>query len=160
MGVLRLRVARSAQDDGFIGGDWDGDGQGFGAEALAVTARAGGRGHVLHHVLAIALGAGVVEVGAQIGEYAVKAGAADFVYRRAVEEEVLLRLGQVLERNLQVDLVLVGGELDKAQQVGRSEIGGGPLRSSAGRRGRGPVAPWSGSRTGPSGRSWTCRRRA
>ena len=53
----------------------DCDGEGFRAQALAVAARADGRGHVLHHVLAVALGFGVFEVGAKVGEDAVEAGA-------------------------------------------------------------------------------------
>ena len=60
-------------------GDGDGDGEGFGAEAAAFADGAGGRGHVLHHVLAVALGFGVFEVGAEVVEDAVEAGAAGFV---------------------------------------------------------------------------------
>ena len=73
--------------------DGDGDGERFGAQAAALAARAGGRGHVLHHVLAVALGLGLFEVGAEVGEDAVEAGAAGFAFGRAVEEQVLLRLG-------------------------------------------------------------------
>src|SRR6202020_425222 len=54
----------------------DGDGEGLGTEALAVADGADGRGHVLHHVLAVALGFGVFEVAAEVVEDAVEAGAA------------------------------------------------------------------------------------
>ena len=84
---------------------------------------AGGRGHVLHHVLAVALGFGVFEVGAEVVEDAVEAGAAGFVAVGAVEEEVLLLGGEVLEGLLDVDLVLVGGELDEAEEVGGAAAG-------------------------------------
>ena len=85
--------------------------------------RAEGRGHVLHHVLAVALGFGVFEVAAEVVEDAVEAGAAGFGAGRAVEEEVLLLGGEVGEGLLEVDLVLFGGKLDEAQQVGGAGAG-------------------------------------
>lgn len=84
---------------------------------------AGGGGHVLHHVVAVALGAGFVEVGAEVGEDAVEAGAGGFALGRAVEEQILVGLGEFFEGGLEVDGVLVGGELDEAEQVGRAGAG-------------------------------------
>ena len=52
-----------------------------------------GRGHELHHVLAIALGLGVLEGVAQPVEDAVESCAADLVARRTVEQQLLLVLG-------------------------------------------------------------------
>ncbi len=101
----------------------DGDGEGFGAEAAAFADGAGGRGHVLHHVVAVALGFGVFEVGAEVVEDAVEAGAAGFVARGAVEEEVLLVGGEGFEGLLDVDLVFFGGELDEAEEVGGGGAG-------------------------------------
>ena len=94
------------------------DGEGFGAEAFAFADRAEARGHVLHHVFAVALGFGVFEVGAEVVEDAVEAGSACFVAGRAVEEEVLLLGGEVLEGLSDVDLVFFGGEFDEAEEVG------------------------------------------
>ncbi len=82
-----------------------------------------GRGHVLHHVLAVALGFGVFEVGAEVVEDAVEAGAAGFVARGAVEEEVLLLGGEVFEGLLDVDLVFFGGEFDEAEEIGGAGAG-------------------------------------
>ena len=76
-----------------------------GRRRLALADRAEGGGHVLHHVLAVALGLGVFEVGAEIVEDAVEAGAASLVARGAIEEEVLLLGGEVFEWLLDVDLV-------------------------------------------------------
>ncbi len=86
-------------------------------QPAAVAARAFGRGHVLHHVLAIALGLGVLERVAQPVEDAVESRAADLVARRTVEQQLLLVLGQRRERLLEIDLVLVGRELDQSQQI-------------------------------------------
>src|ERR1700760_4396092 len=108
-------------------GDGDGDGEGFGAEAATLADGAEAGGHVLHHVLAVALGFGLFEVGAEVVEDAVEAGASGFVARGTIEEEVLLFGGEVFERLLDVDLVFFGGELDKAQEVG----GGGAWAHSA-----------------------------
>ncbi len=99
-------------------GDGDGDGKGFGAEAATVTDGTGGRGHVLHHVLAVAFGFGVFEIGAEIVEDAVKAGASGFGAGWTVEEEVLVFGGEVFEGTFDVDLVFFGGELDETQEVG------------------------------------------
>ena len=118
-----------------MGGDREGDGEGFRAEAAAFADGADGRGHVLHHVLAVALGFCLFEVGAEVAEDAVEAGAAGFVAWRAVEEEVLLLGGEVFERLLEVDLVLFGGELDEAQEVG----GGGAGAHGAVEERLGPV---------------------
>src|SRR5260370_33809774 len=98
--------------------DGDGDGEGFGAEAAAFADGAEACGHVLHHVLAVALGFGVFEVGAEVVEDAVEAGAAGLVARGAVEEEVLLLGGEVCEGLLGVDLVFFGGEIDEGEEVG------------------------------------------
>ena len=94
--------------------DGHGDGERLRTQPLALAARACGGGHVLHHVLAVALGFGVVEVGAQVREDAVEAGAADLILGRAVQQKVLLRLGKVAERQLEVNLVLFCCELDEA----------------------------------------------
>ena len=100
-----------------------GDGEGFGAEAAAFADGAEARGHVLHHVLAVALGLGVFEVGAEVVEDAVEAGAAGLVSGRAVEEEVLLLGGEVFEGLLDVDLVFFGEQLDEAEEVGGAAAG-------------------------------------
>src|ERR1019366_9669584 len=39
------------------------------------------------------------------------------------EEEGLLRFGELLERDFEVDLVLFGGELDEAEEIGRAGAG-------------------------------------
>jgi hypothetical protein len=97
----------------FCGGaDGDGYGEGLWAEAAPLAARAGRSGHVLHHVLAVALRFGVVEIGAEIGEDAVEAGAAGFALGRPVEEEVLMLLGEFGEGLADVDFVFFGRELD------------------------------------------------
>ena len=127
-------VVRGGRVRGGVG-EWDGDGEGFGAEAPAVAAGALGRGHELHHVLAVAFGFGVFEVVAEPVEDAVEAGAADLVARWAVEEEVLLVFGEIGEGLLEVDLVFFGGELDEAQEV----CGGGAGAHGAVEEGLGPV---------------------
>ena len=66
------------------------DGEGFGAQALAVADGALGGRHVLHHPLAIGVGVGFVERIAEIGEDAVEAGARRFGLGRAAEEQLLL----------------------------------------------------------------------
>ena len=53
----------------------DFDGERLGAQALAAADRAGGRGHVAHHVLAVAVAARFFEGVAEVGEDAVEAGA-------------------------------------------------------------------------------------
>ena len=68
----------------------DFDGEGFGAEALAVADGAVGGRHVLHHPLAVGVGAGFFEGIAEPGEDAVEAGARGFGLGRAAEEELLL----------------------------------------------------------------------
>ena len=121
------------------GGWGDGEGEGYGkglrAEPATVALGAAGRGHVLHHVLAVALGPGVFEVGAEIGVDAVEAGAGGLGALRAVEEEILLGLAQFGEGALEVDLVLVGRELDEAEEIG----GGGAGAHGAVEQGLGPV---------------------
>ena len=82
-----------------------------------MAARALRRGHVLHHVLAIALALGVLQRVAQPRDHAVEAGPANLLARRPIEQQVLLRLGQVGERLLQLDAVLLRRQLDHAQQV-------------------------------------------
>jgi hypothetical protein len=47
----------------------------------------------------------------------VEAGAACFAARRAVEEEVLLLNGELVEGLADVDFVFFSGELDEAQEV-------------------------------------------
>ena len=64
-----------------------------------------------------------------------EAGASGLVARRAVEEEILLLGGEVFEGLLDVDLVLFGGELDEAQEIG----GGGAGAHGAVEEGLGPV---------------------
>ena len=101
----------------------DGDGQGFWTEAATVADGTGGGGHVLHHVLAVTLGFGVFKVGTEVVEDAMEAGPACFVAWWAVEEEVLLLGGEVFEGLVDVDLVLFGGELDEAEEVGGTTAG-------------------------------------
>ena len=52
-----------------------------------------------------------------------EAGASGFAAGWAVEEEILLLGGEVLEGRLDVDLVFFSGELDEAQEVGRGGAG-------------------------------------
>ena len=68
----------------------DFDGQRLRAQALAAANRAGHRRHEAHHVLAIAVAAGLVGVVAQVGEDAVKAGARRLAFGRAVNQNVLM----------------------------------------------------------------------
>jgi hypothetical protein len=68
----------------------DFDGERLGAQALAAADGAGRGGHVVHHVLAIAVAAGFFDAVAEEGEDAVEAGARGFVFGRAVDEDVLL----------------------------------------------------------------------
>ena len=99
------------------------DGERLGAQALAAADGAGRRGHEVHHVLAIAVAAGLVDGVAQVGEDAVEAGARRFAFGRAVDEDVLLLGRQVFEGSLEVDLVAVGGEMDELEQVLRGGAG-------------------------------------
>ena len=89
----------------------------------------------MHHVLAVALGIGLVQVGAKVVEDAVEAGAGGLALGRAVEQEVLVGAGDLAEGNLQVDLVLVCGELDKSEEV----LGAGAGAHGSVEQGLGPV---------------------
>ncbi len=82
-----------------------------------MAARAGGSGHELHHVLAIALGFGVFEVGAEIAEDAVEASAGAFAFGWTVEEEVLLLGGELVEGLADIDFVFFSCELDEPKEI-------------------------------------------
>ena len=103
--------------------DGNGDGERLGAEAAALAAGAGAGGHVLHHVVAVAVGFGFFEVGAQVGEDAMEAGAAGLAFGGTVEEEVAVFFCKLGEGKLEVDFVLVGRELDEFEQVGGAAAG-------------------------------------
>ncbi len=105
------------------------------AQALAAANGAGRRGHVVHHVLAVAVAARLVDAVAQIGENAVKAGAGRLAFGRPVDQDVLLLRRQIFERELEVDLVAVGGQMDELEQVLR----GGAGAEAAVEQGLGPV---------------------
>ncbi len=64
---------------------------------------AGRGGHEVHHVLAIAVAAGLVDGVAQVGEDAVEAGARGFALGRSVDEDVLLLGRQIFEGLFEVD---------------------------------------------------------
>ena len=90
------------------------------AEALAAANRAGRRGHVGHHVLAIAIAARLFHAVAQEGEDAMEAGARSLVLWRPVDQDVLVLDGQVFKRKLEVDLIAVGCEMNQLEQILRS----------------------------------------
>ncbi len=73
------------------------DGERFRTQALAAADGAGRRGHEVHHVLAVAVAAGLVDAVAEEAEDAVKAGAGRFAFGRTVDQDVLLFGGQVFE---------------------------------------------------------------
>ena len=100
--------------------EWNGHRERLRPQPLAMAARALRRRHELHHVLAIALALGVLQRVAQPGDHPMEAGPANLLTRRPVEQQVLLRLGQVGERLLQPDAVLLRRQLDHPQQVLRS----------------------------------------
>ena len=101
----------------------DFDGERLGAQALAAADRAGRGGHEVHHVLAVALAAGLVDAVAEVGENAVEAGARRFALGRAVDQDVLLLGGQIFKGKLEVDLVALGGEVDQLEQILRGGAG-------------------------------------
>ena len=73
------------------------DGQRLRAQALAAAHRAGRRRHEVHHVLAIAVAAGLFDAVAQVSEDAVEAGARRFALGRPVDQNVLLLRRQIFE---------------------------------------------------------------
>ena len=75
--------------------------------------RTDGRGHVTHQPLAIAVGANFIERLAQPFEDAVEAGAGTFSALGAIEQQSLLRFGELLEGLAQIDFVTVGGEMNQ-----------------------------------------------
>jgi hypothetical protein len=75
------------------------------AQALAAADGAGRGRHVVHHRLAIAVAARLFDAVAQEAENPVEAGARGFAFGRAVDQEVLLARGQLLEGSFQVDFV-------------------------------------------------------
>ena len=52
-----------------------------------------------------------------------EAGARRFVLGRAVDQQMLLLDGQILEGRLQIDLVAVGGQIDQLEQILRGRAG-------------------------------------
>ena len=101
----------------------DFDGERFGTQALAAADGAGRGGHEVHHVLAVAVAASLVDGVAQVGENAVKAGARALRLWGTVDQDVLLLGRQIFEGLLEVDLVAVGGEVDELEQVLRGGAG-------------------------------------
>ena len=133
-------AAESARLSGKRGEVGDGeavdfDRERFRAQALAAAGGAGRRRHEVHHVLAIAVAARLVDGVAQVAEDAVKAGARRFALGRPVDQDVLLLGRQIFERLLQVDVVAVGGEVDEPEQVLRC----GARAEAAVEQGLGPV---------------------
>ena len=64
-----------------------------------------------------------------------EAGARGFVLGRAVDQDVLLARRQVFEREFEVDLVAVGGQVDELEKVLRRGTG----TEAAIQQGLGPV---------------------
>src|SRR5579875_1199536 len=93
------------------GDDGEGDGEGLRAEAGAVAAGALRRGHEAHHVLAVGLGLRLLHVVAEVAEDPVEAEACALAARRAVQQEILLFLGQIFKWLLEVDPELFSDKL-------------------------------------------------
>ena len=105
------------------------------AQALAAADGTGCGGHEAHHVLAIAVAAGLVDGVAKEGENAMEAGAWGFAFGRPVDQYVLLARGQILEGNFEVDVVAIGSQMNELEQVLR----GGTGAEGAIQQGFGPV---------------------
>ncbi len=115
---LVSRRERAIQRQGGEVGDGeaaDFDGERLGAQALAAADRAGRGGHEVHHVLAIAIAASLVDGVAQVGEDAVEAGARRFALGRPVDQDVLLFGRQILKGLLEVDLVAFRSQMDELE---------------------------------------------
>ena len=95
----------------------DFDGEGLGTQALAPANRAGRRGHVAHHVFAIAVAARFLDGVAQVGENPMEAGARRFALGRSINQNVLLFGRKIFKGKLEVDLVAVRGQLDQFEEV-------------------------------------------
>src|SRR6266567_8392371 len=108
------------------------DGEGFGAQTLAVADAAERGGHVLRHPLAVGVGAGLFEISFQEFQNAgeletslelefLRVGTvflrgADVWRRIAVQKHILRARGKFLKRRLQIEAVGVGAEFERALQ--------------------------------------------
>ena len=101
-------------------------------QPLAAADRAGRGGHEVHHVLAVAVAAGLVDAVAQVGQNAVEAGARRLAFGRAIDQEVLVLDRQIFEGKLEVDLVALGGQVDQLEQILRGRSPGPRPPSSSG----------------------------